>query len=148
MGFLDENIFYAPEDLDFCMRIHKAGKKIWHLPDFTVNSTEIYLNNLSNIIEGTNITINATIRNLGTENSSVNVSFYDGNPSNGGVFIENDTLFVAFGAMNFSIITWTSQIGPNNIYVLIDQPTTTNGTRIKPAYCRLSPAYPATNRIR
>ena len=35
-GFLDENIFYGPEDADFCVRISRAGWKIMFLPQVSI----------------------------------------------------------------------------------------------------------------
>ncbi len=36
VGFLDERIFYSPEDIDYCIRTWKKGKRIVFYPGFTV----------------------------------------------------------------------------------------------------------------
>ena len=36
VGLLDERIFYSPEDVDFCLRVWKAGLRIVYLPRVTV----------------------------------------------------------------------------------------------------------------
>lgn len=36
VGYLDEAIFYGPEDADFCLRIHKSGLKVVYLPDISI----------------------------------------------------------------------------------------------------------------
>lgn len=35
-GWLDEHIFYGPEDADFCIRVRRAGWHIMYLPQFTI----------------------------------------------------------------------------------------------------------------
>jgi GT2 family glycosyltransferase len=36
VGYLDENIFYSPEDLDYSLRVWKKGKIILYYPDFVL----------------------------------------------------------------------------------------------------------------
>lgn len=36
IGGLDENIFFGPEDTDFCMAVRELGKKVVYLPSLTI----------------------------------------------------------------------------------------------------------------
>lgn len=35
-GYLDEKIFYAPEDVEFCARVWQQGLRVWYYPDATI----------------------------------------------------------------------------------------------------------------
>ncbi len=57
IGFLDENIFYAPEDVDYCLRVWKAGYKILYDP------TVSFVHHAQEISRGTKINT-ATLRHI------------------------------------------------------------------------------------
>lgn len=43
IGLLDENIFYGPEDADFCIRAVAAGRSVCYLPQFAIEHLHRHL---------------------------------------------------------------------------------------------------------
>jgi hypothetical protein len=97
-----------------------------------VNSSEIYFNE-SNPKENESVEITATIHNLaGADIDNVTVRFYNGDPESGGIKIGTDVFInlSKFGQTNVSK-TWSAQIGPSSIFVVVDPQTSTNGSYIE-----------------
>ncbi|MBR9675587.1 hypothetical protein GOV05_01110 [Candidatus Woesearchaeota archaeon] len=121
-----------------------AGNSGWASNNYSVNITNPDLQILSNDIffsnssprEAQNITINATIRNVGNVNATIpfKVQFFDGDPDLGGVQIGvNKTInYLGYGfnaTVNTSFII--SRPGPIDIYVVVDPPLSTNGSVVE-----------------
>jgi hypothetical protein len=99
-------------------------------PDLTITSGNITFND-SSFEEGRNITIYANIYNIGgSPASNVKVQFWRGDPSSGGTQVDgNQTIAVLNNGNNYTFnITYPPVIGNNNIFVVVDPPTATNGT--------------------
>ena len=103
-------------------------------PDLVISSSNIIFSNLIPK-EGENITINATIQNLGgSDAQNVTIQIFLGDPDNGGTqlgdnYTANITEITGIQP-NFTIsITWiTPGPGPFEFYVVVDPPTPTNGS--------------------
>ncbi|MFH1133638.1 MAG: CARDB domain-containing protein [Nanoarchaeota archaeon] len=79
--------------------------------------------------EQTNITINATISNVGEGDADdVKVAFYHGNYSLNDQIGENQTIDIAHGQNATANVTWLTVIGSHNIFVVVDPPMETNGS--------------------
>ncbi len=87
--------------------------------DFKVNRSDLILSN-NNPFERENVTINATIHNLGNENANnVLVEFFDDV-----VIIGNSTINIPSSSSVSVIKFWKAEIGPNNITIKIDSKNT------------------------
>lgn len=102
-------------------------------PDLQVNHDEIWFNvSEENTREGLNITINATIHNVGNLNVTepFEVAFYEGDPDNGGTQIGAALTVSSLGAQEWIVLNQTWIVpGPGNfdIYVHADIPIATGG---------------------
>lgn len=94
-----------------------------NLPDLTLSPSDIIITAPS-LTDGQTAIINATVHNIGNGYAAnVVVSFYDGNPQNGGTLIGSVTIpNIAAGATALSSVTWNTfdQSGRNYIHVIID----------------------------
>ena len=92
-------------------------------PDLTISSSDISFIPASPI-EGEQVSITATIHNIGNADASnVVVQFFDGDPINGIQIGENKTITsIAFGKTETVQVAWdtTGKAGSHDIYVRID----------------------------
>ena len=71
--------------------------------------------------------INATIQNIGDENASATIEFWDGNPNSGGVFINSTNVTVNIMESANAMINWIPITnGTHDIYVKITNTLETN----------------------
>ena len=94
------------------------------LPDLEVKNSDIIFTPPSPVSNGTVVTINATIHNLGCGNATnVTVRFYDGTPSTGNQIGSDQVVpFIErFNGIGYAEVQWTATpIGTHNIYVVVD----------------------------
>ncbi|HLC78405.1 MAG TPA: hypothetical protein VJH92_04730 [Candidatus Nanoarchaeia archaeon] len=98
-------------------------------PDFLVNATSLVFGN-SSPNEGTNVSINVTVYNLGGANISlVNVSLYDGIRGVVGTsqIGSNVSLNLLKYGTNSTAFYWSADVGTSQIYVEVDPPLASNG---------------------
>jgi len=99
-------------------------------PDLVVRSEDIWFE-YTQLIEGTTYTIFANITNEGLSpaEEEFNVSFYLQNPATGGELIGTSTI-TSLASLETKTVNTTHNliIGPNNIYVLVDEKNVINET--------------------
>lgn len=98
----------------------QAFTTVWveRYPDLALTSSDIHFSN-DMPIAGENITINATIHNIGdSEANNASILFYDGEPANGEL-IGEDTISVGADQTAEAPISWNATAGEHEIYVLI-----------------------------
>jgi len=102
-------------------------------PDFKVYSEDIHLS-VANPSEKQNIRINATIFNLGSGNSSLNLTaqFFEGHPLSGGFQLGSDfSLNISAGGNASVEVDYYTRIGSATIFVVLDPVLSTNGSLIE-----------------
>lgn len=106
-----------------------ADLEVLNFADLTINAPYITFKPGSEVAQGTTVTIDAEIMNLGESNAyNVQVEFYDGNPSSGGLLIGTKTANVVVGNSGSANVQYSykvSSTGLHNIYVVVDRLNTT-----------------------
>ncbi|NMG83780.1 MAG: hypothetical protein GIS02_06220 [Methanosarcinales archaeon] len=93
---------------------------IWveQYPDLTLNASDISFSSETPTV-GENITINATIHNIGEANATnASILFYDGNPADG-TTIGEDVVNVSVNATANASVSWVAKAGVHEICALI-----------------------------
>ncbi|MDY6930402.1 MAG: CARDB domain-containing protein [Halobacteriota archaeon] len=87
-------------------------------PDLTLDASDIHFSE-ENPDEGVDLTLNATIHNIGEEDvDNASILFYDGDPVNG-TFIGEDVISVTISGYINASVNWTTTSGTHEIYILI-----------------------------
>jgi hypothetical protein len=94
--------------------------------DLSISPDDItFSDNIPNI--GITTQINTTIQNIGDENASATIEFWDDDPDNGGVFMDSTNIWINITESVIASINWIPQInGTHNIYVKITNTLETN----------------------
>jgi len=102
------------------------------LPDLTVTSADIMFNTTL-VEEGKNITINATIYNIGeTDAQNVLIQFFEGNYNLSRQINGNFTYNFTAGSNITLNVTWqVSGVGTFDIYVVVDPPIASGGNIVE-----------------
>jgi len=98
--------------------------------DISINSSDIKFS-YGNLIENLNITLNATVRNIGRANvGSFIVQFFKGDPELGGIQVNGNKTVnnLTSGSSVVVNVNYAPSVGSNNIFVVIDTPLATNGS--------------------
>ncbi len=99
-------------------------------PDLAIDGGNITFSDATPV-EGQNITVNATVFNLGLSAAQdVTVQFWLGDPDNGGTQIGPNQTIASIGPGENATLSqnYTAVIGQNDLYVVVDPPTATNGS--------------------
>lgn len=104
------------------------------LPDFAISTGNITFSN-NTPVENQTIQINATVFNVGLKNytNNITVQFWNGDPDNGGVQINGNLTIQGLNASHNATVnvSYTTSIGLNQIYVVVDPPTNVNGSIVE-----------------
>ncbi|MBN2053006.1 hypothetical protein JW756_05875 [Candidatus Woesearchaeota archaeon] len=102
-------------------------------PDLIITSGNITLS-ASSPEEGQNITLFANITNIGgTVAYNITVQFWLGDPDSGGTQINGNKTIADLDSWGTTTVnvTYNTSIGYNNIFVVVDPPTATNGSIVE-----------------
>jgi hypothetical protein len=91
-------------------------------PDIVLNETRQILFNTTNPSEGDTINISANVSNTGgVAATDANISFWDGEPGNGGTYIGSNLITIQPSQNITTSISWPITLGLHTIYVVGDK---------------------------
>lgn len=116
--FLDNVI---PEE-DETNNVITAAITILERPDLFINGSYVSFVPGNVVVNGTAVTVNAQILNIGGSTASnVVVNFYEGTAGGPGAFIGSDTITVEPGSSKFASIGWGPDVGFHYVWVFVDE---------------------------